>query len=381
MKIAYISSTPFSDVDISYISEAQKIMDIDYYIQITPSTKQRAAIDFSRLSLPYGVYKASGIEEMQKFTSLLNLDKVFIVNFTYPSAHHISAFHESYKFYRYIAKLNYSVIHLTWPPRYSGFFILKLQKKIVLTVHDPFSHSSERTNINELERKFAFYHVNHFIVLNRAQKEDFIKIYKLENKKVYDSQLSRFDYLQIYSNPSINERNSIIFFGSIQSHKGLNYLFSAMEKVHEVLPDVKLIVAGKGDFYFDIERYKSMSYFDISNRFIPDDELAILIQESKLVVVPYIDATQSGVVMTAYAFNKPCVATKVGGLPEMVIENQLGSLVPPHNDQALADAIISLLQNDIRRKTYSINIEKEYMLGSKSWNSIAKKLKDIYSTI
>lgn len=51
-----------------------------------------------------------------------------------------------------------------------------------------------------------------------------------------------------------------------------------------------------------------------------------MIRNCEFTVVPYIDATQSGVIMSAYAFNKPCVATNVGGLPEMVIDGKMESL-------------------------------------------------------
>ena len=62
-------------------------------------------------------------------------------------------------------------------------------------------------------------------------------------------------------------------------------------------------------------------------------------------VCPYIDATQSGVVMSAFALNKPVVATKVGALPTMVKNGQYGTIVPPKDVATLASAINTLIEN------------------------------------
>ena len=64
MRIAYISPTPLSDLDISQISEAQKIMDVTYYITVTPNTRQRAAIDLSSFNKKFGIYCALDIPEL-----------------------------------------------------------------------------------------------------------------------------------------------------------------------------------------------------------------------------------------------------------------------------------------------------------------------------
>ena len=101
----------------------------------------------------------------------------------------------------------------------------------------------------------------------------------------------------------------------------------AMKKVHKVLPSLKLVVAGKGEYYFDKSAYDKLDYIQFVNRFIPDIELANLIANSIFVVVPYTEATQSGVIMSAYAFAKPVIATNVGGLPEMVGNDEFGKII------------------------------------------------------
>lgn len=381
MKVAYLSQSALSDVDFSYIKEAQRIMDITYYILVSPSQRQRAAINLNDLPKKFGILPASQIPQLRKFNSIVDLNKVYVVNYTIKSNHHVNALSEPYKVYRELKANHYDVIHLTWPPTYLDFFIYCLKKKIVLTVHDPFPHSSQVHGIREFERKRAFKNIDHIILLNKEQKTNFVERYGLgiPSKHIYSSCLSRYDYLLIHKdNVKDVNKNQLVFFGQIFSHKGVDYLLEAMEIVHEQIPDASLIVAGNGKYWFDIRKYENKPYIDIQNRYIPDSELVSMISSSAIVVVPYIDATQSGVIMTAYAFNRPCIATNVGALSEMVNDGVNGVIIPPKNSSALAEAIVSLLQDPYKIDQYSETISREYQTGEKSWKKIAEQHKEIY---
>ena len=154
-----------------------------------------------------------------------------------------------------------------------------------------------------------------------------------------------------------------------------------MKKVHEKHPECKLVIAGKGDFHFDISEYASLDYIDLRNRFIPDEEMVSLVKNALFMVCPYTDATQSGVIMSSYAFYRPVVATNVGGLPEMVIDGKYGFIVQERNVDALADAIIKLLDNRALLYTFSKNIEEDYTTGERSWRETAKKFVDEYAKL
>ena len=382
MKIAYLSQTALSDVDFSYVMEAQKVMDITYYILVSPFQRQKAAINLTSLANRFGIIPASDIPELYAFKKIVNLKKVYVVNYTSTNNHQFSKITESYQIYKELKDKRYDVIHLTWPPSYLDLFIYRLRKKIVLTVHDPFPHSSQVSKIREFERKRAFRKCKLLILLNRLQKENFIKHYHLDSRKVCDSRLSCYDYLHMHDNcvGKVNY-NQILFFGQIFTHKGIDFLLDAMKIVHETYPKTKLIVAGSGKYWFDIKPYANLDYIDIRNRFIPDDELVRLVSTSAFVVVPYIDATQSGVIMTAYAFNRPCIATNVGALPEMVIDNENGIIVPPKDSASLASAINRLIESPELIDSFSQAISKIYKSGEMSWKNIASEHLDIYSKV
>lgn len=106
-----------------------------------------------------------------------------------------------------------------------------------------------------------------------------------------------------------------------------------------------------------------------------------LIKKAQFVVCPYIDATQSGVIMSSFALNKPVIATHTGGLPEMVIDKRYGLIIPPKDEIALANAISTLWNDKSLLSALATNIENDYKRGRNSWLSIAKDINNIYEYI
>lgn len=117
-----------------------------------------------------------------------------------------------------------------------------------------------------------------------------------------------------------------------------------MLKVHSVVPDLTCVIAGKGDLYFNFEPFKKYDFIRLENRFISSEELSWLIENSLFVICPYKDATQSGVVSSAFAMLKPVLATNVGGLGESVLDEVTGRLVPPNNPDLLALTICDMVK-------------------------------------
>lgn len=122
-----------------------------------------------------------------------------------------------------------------------------------------------------------------------------------------------------------------LFFGLVRDYKGLDILLNAWSELKKDKrnADKKLIVAG--EFYTDpapyIEQIGYLGLVDsviIHDRFIPDDKVALYFSVADMVVQPYKSATQSGVTQIAYNFDLPMIVTPVGGLPEIVPDNEVG---------------------------------------------------------
>jgi starch synthase len=146
------------------------------------------------------------------------------------------------------------------------------------------------------------------------------------------------------------EPGTVLFFGAARPHKGLEYLVRAQPTITGNVPRARILIASRGD---ELQRCKQMihdeSVFEIHEGYIPGDVMARLFQRASLIVLPYLSASTSGILMTAYGFGKPVVATRVGSLPEYVDEGVTGLLIPPADVEKLAAAIIRLLSDDDQR--------------------------------
>lgn len=383
-KIAYLGNIPLTDTDFSYLNEAQNMADITYYVEVNPRYMNGPALSFKQLYPKSGIFKARDIyREFEKYEGFIDLDKAYVVNAT----GRLWALKSLWLHFLLLIQMifcRYDVIHIAWPLNIYQFALYFLRKKMLLTVHDPFPHSFSNSLIVRIRRSVAFSLTRNFVILNQEQKEDFVKYYHLKGKNVIDSRLSNCTFLQCIDNVTKQKDNQyeyILAFGRICRYKGFDYLLPAMKKVHEAHPECKLVIAGKGDFHFDISEYSSLDYVDLRNRFIPDDEMVSLVKNALFMVCPYTDATQSGVIMSSYAFYRPVVATNVGGLPEMVIDGKYGLIVKEKDVAALADAIIKLLDNRAMLDTFSKKIEEDYTTGERSWRETAKKLVEEYDKL
>lgn len=377
MKIAYMGKIQLSDIDLSYLNEAERLSDITYIMEVTPRFLNGPAYHINKMYPKCGIFKATDIyPEMARLEGFIDTNKFFIAN-TPGRLWQLKAFYTNLLLLIFLIKNKFSVIHLTWPLNIYEFILYLLRRKMILTVHDPFPHSELDTFIVRLRRKVAFALVKRFIILNKTQRKRFIDFYHLKCSEVVNSRLSSYTYLKTvktregaYNVPS----KYILFFGKISQYKGLDYLLPAMCKVHNLHPDVKLIIAGAGKFNFDVNDYQKKDYIEFRNRFIPDQELVALIKNSLFVVCPYTEATQSGVVMSAFAFGKPVLATNVGGLPEMVQNNSFGLIVKEKSADALFQAITTMLSKPEIIATFTNNIKEAYEGGELSWRYEAERL-------
>lgn len=381
MKVAYISTPHFADCDIPLIGELQKKINLFYFLKVSESTKRLTLIKIESLNKRGGVYPASDFPELAYLAKDIDLSKTYIVNLPGKHDWSISNLFAIFRMVCFILHQKINIVHLTWPPRYGEFFTYLLRKRIVITMHDPLPHSSEDTWLNRFHRNVCFQLLDDFILLNETQKEEFIKTYHMGAKCVTLSHLSAYTNLRNIKPQKPDVSNYILFYGGISSHKGIEYLCEAMDEICKKYPDMKLVVAGKGKIYFDLNQYAiyNNGHLVLLNRYLDDTELVGLIRSSLFVVCPYVDATQSGVIMSAFALNKPIIATNVGALPTMVKNGQYGTIVPPRDAAALVTAIDTLIGNPQKIKAMSENIEHDYSEGKYSWNAIAQGIIEVYT--
>ena len=174
------------------------------------------------------------------------------------------------------------------------------------------------------------------------------------------------------------EPGTFLFFGRIESYKGLRYLLDAGDLLHGRGHAFRLVVAGTGrDLEHHRKRIASSGWVELIDRFISAAEVPRLFRRAMSVVLPYTDATQSGVTPTAFALSRPVIATDVGGLPDVVIDGQNGLLVPPRDEMALADAMEKLLLDRRLRDSLALGAAR-FAKEKLSWSRIADLTHDAY---
>jgi glycosyltransferase-like protein len=186
----------------------------------------------------------------------------------------------------------------------------------------------------------------------------------------------------------LGDKPVILFVGGLEPRKGLEYLLFAMEHLKKRVPDVKLIVIGKGAFssnrgectFFNV-LVKRLGIEDCVNFAfdIDDDELPKYYAACDVFALPSRMEGWGLSIMEAMATAKPVVATKVGGIPELVDNKVNGYLCNPGDSIALAKNIVHLLKNqDVAEEMGKEGLKKA---RSYSWEKTAKKVKSVYEGI
>ena len=281
---------------------------------------------------------------------------------------------------REIAAFSPEVIH------YQGFHIwfdLALgawhRYPLVFTVHDFRAHPGDR-----LTQKTPFW-----VEMLARRRADQIIVHSQHVEGLLARELGgnartihRIPHIQIGSETGSakfeEDENLILFFGRIWQYKGLEYLIRAEPLISARVPQARILIAGQGE---DFEPYRRMmknpERFLVDNEYISEARTAEYFHRAAVVVLPYIEASQSGVIPLAYSAGKPVVATTVGGLPEMVEDGRAGFLVPPRDESALADAVVRLLLDRKLRREMGI-CGKKKLEAECSPELVAQKTMEIY---
>lgn len=255
---------------------------------------------------------------------------------------------------------------------------------LVYTVHDPVLHSNE-SKFNQLLNRFAAKDIkaaDKVVVLSSVFRKYVSEQYKKRDEDILVLPHGTFEtYKEVGHNQTEasewyrNHPDSInfLFFGRIEYYKGLDLLieaYAALEKKYS--KRVSLLIAGKGDFSPYHDAFKQLKNAKLLNYMIPDENVISLFHGRNVItVLPYRDATQSGVINLAAQSASLIIATNVGGLPEQLDEGKAGILVEP-TVQGLATAMEDVIEH---REKYGQMIEYgKAKVGKLTWKNLAGEL-------
>jgi len=283
------------------------------------------------------------------------------------------------------------VIFRYWLPFFAPAFgtIARLLKKdiLVLAITDNVIPHEKRVGDNFLNKYFISA-CDGFITMSDKVLNDLNK-FSLSAPKIklfhplyenYPPAIEKNKARKILNIP--NGEKILLFFGLIRKYKGLDILLDALNDEKLKNQSFKVLIAG--EFYDDKEKYLSKikeyhleSKIILHDKYIPDDEVNVYFSAADAIIQPYKSATNSGVSMVSYFYNKPIISTNVGGLSEIVIHKKTGILCNPE-PSSIADAILEFLKNNNFQQYENeiIDFKKKF-----SWESFVSNILNWIPTI
>ncbi|MCS6879116.1 MAG: glycosyltransferase family 4 protein [Geminicoccaceae bacterium] len=172
---------------------------------------------------------------------------------------------------------------------------------------------------------------------------------------------------------------TVLFFGRLMRYKGLPFLVEAWRRVTAIDGCARLVVAGAGpDAAWLRSALAGLPRCELREGHLPEPEVAQLFLDCDLVVLPYIEASQSGVLALAAAMGRPVVASEIGDLAHTVRATGMGRLVPPADPEALARALAELL-TDADARAGLAAAATAAARGPLSRTAVAECLRGIYA--
>jgi glycosyltransferase involved in cell wall biosynthesis len=238
----------------------------------------------------------------------------------------------------------------------------------------------ERRPGDRLFTRFAFAFADLFVVQSAAVEQDLLAFkpgarYRVAQHPVYESFGAPIDKSAARRQLGITAKRVMLFFGYIRKYKGLEILLRSMS----TLEDVFLLVIGecyeeKGFYERLVQELEIGDRVRLLFAYVPGTEVPVYFSSADVVILPYLSATQSGIAQMAYHFNKPVIASAVGGLSEVVRNGVTGITVPPGNPRALADAIRRFYDEGLEAAC-SANVEQEKR--QYSWDQLVQAIEEL----
>ncbi len=177
------------------------------------------------------------------------------------------------------------------------------------------------------------------------------------------------------------KENRVLLFGTLDEWKGIEHFVRCEPVVREQVPDVRFVIAGRSS---DPNYHRSLpcpgQHVEMRLGFQDDEQVRSLFSSADVLVLPYTDASQSGVLQVGFSFGIPPVVTGVGALTDIVRHEENGLVVNSGDTGALAFAIVRLL-TDFSLRSRVISEMKKDRETSLHWGNIACKTIEFYESI
>jgi D-inositol-3-phosphate glycosyltransferase len=307
---------------------------------------------------------------------------------------------------RYTATAEPKILHILWNSRLELFdrtalmlYFRALGKRIVITAHNVNQgrRDSSDSLLNRLTLKIQYRLCGHIFVHTEKMKRELCVDFGVRAEAVtvirhpINNAFPDTELTPAQAKQRLDIRNgekTILFFGRLRPYKGVEYLLEAYERVSARGLDCRLILAGEAkkgseEYFEDIQRrisgHANRDRIIQKFEFIPDKETELYLKAADVLVLPYKEIFQSGVLFLAYSFGLPVVAADVGSFREEIVEGKTGFISRSCEPADLANALELYFQSDLYKGLDSHRGEiRAYAYAQHSWEAVAELTRNGY---
>jgi D-inositol-3-phosphate glycosyltransferase len=309
----------------------------------------------------------------------------------------------------YAATARPRIFHILWNYKFKLFdrtllmlYYKLLGKKVVFTAHNVnvANRDGNESTLNRLSLKIQYHLVDHIFVHTDKMKHSLLNEFRVNetavsvipfgiNNSVPDTTLTPAEAKQKLGIGG--SEKTILFFGRIRPYKGLDTLVASFRRLVHRDKNYRLIIAGepnKESTSYWQEIQQTINQEQIGKQviqqigFLADDDTEIYFKAADVLVLPYKEVFQSGVLFLSYSFGLPVIATDVGSLRDDIVEGETGYICRPSDEIELAKSIetyfVSDLFTNLDKRRESI---KTMARARNSWSAVSDKTCTIYTQL
>jgi len=310
---------------------------------------------------------------------------------------------------KYTATTDSRLFHILWLNKFVyldrtllNLYYKLMGKRIVFTAHN--INDKERDGgdsiFNRLTLRFLYSVVDHIFVHTNKMRQKLVADYAIDEKKIT---VIPFGINNHVPNSTLtcaaarrilgieDGRKIMLFFGRIAKYKGLDRLIEAHRELVQRNQDVTLLIAGNikagHDSYWRgiqaaINNYGLQNHIIRHIEYIPDEKIEIYCKAADVLILPYRNIFQTGVLFLSYNFGLPAIATDVGSLREEIIEGKTGYICKPDDVKDMANCIAQYFSSDLYDNLSENRLKIiEYAHDKYSWAKISEVTRAVYSRV
>ena len=308
---------------------------------------------------------------------------------------------------RYAMTAKPKIFHILWNNKLEYFdrtllmlYYKACGKKIVLTAHNvnQARRDSKDSLLNRLTLRIQYQLADHIFVHTEKMKSELLQDFGIREGAVtvipfgINNSLPDTDITAAEAKRRLgiaDGEKALLFLGRLRPYKGLECLLEAFQLLSASDPSYRLIVASEpkkgSEEYLDTIRRMIDQKIDpgqivMKLQFIPDEDMEIYLKAADVLVLPYKEIFQSGVLFLGYSFGLPVVATDVGSFREEIVEGRTGFLCKPADPADLASTLETYFQSSLYKQLPQRRVEiRDYGYAHHSWDTVGDLTRNTYT--